>query len=57
MKLGSARELKAALREGILEGLADALRREGALVTAASRAAAAVVAPSRTAICVTAAGT
>jgi len=40
MKLNSARELKAALRDGILEGLADALRREGALVTAASRAAA-----------------
>lgn len=39
MKLDSARELKAALRGEILEGLAEALRREGAMVTAASRAA------------------
>jgi hypothetical protein len=40
MKLASARELKAALRDGVVDGMADALRREGALVTAASRAVA-----------------
>jgi hypothetical protein len=39
MKLSSARELKAALRDAVLPGLADALRRKGALVVAASRAA------------------
>jgi hypothetical protein len=39
MKLSSARELKAALRDTILEGMSDALRREGALILAASRAA------------------
>jgi hypothetical protein len=37
MKLASARELKAALRDGMLDGMAEALRREGVLVTAASR--------------------
>ena len=40
MKLASARELKAALRDGVVDGMAEALRREGALVTAASRAVA-----------------
>jgi hypothetical protein len=40
MRLSSARELKAALRDAILEGMADVLRREGALILAASRAAA-----------------
>jgi hypothetical protein len=38
MRLASARELKAALRDGILEGMADTLRRQGVLITAASRA-------------------
>jgi hypothetical protein len=38
MRLGSARELKVALRDAILEGMAGALRREGVLITAASRA-------------------
>ena len=38
MRLGSARELKVALRDAIVEGMAAALRREGALITAASRA-------------------
>jgi hypothetical protein len=38
MKLSSARELKAALRDAVLEGMADTLRREGALILAASRA-------------------
>jgi len=47
MQLESARELKAALRDGILDGMAEALRREGALVTAASRSAA-VPGPART---------
>lgn len=37
MKLQSARELKAALREALLEGMAETLRRQGVLVTAASR--------------------
>ena len=37
MKLSSARELKAALRDGVVEGMAEALRSEAALVTAASR--------------------
>lgn len=39
MRLQSARELKAAIRDAILEGLAATLRRQGALVVAASRAA------------------
>jgi len=39
MRLASARELKAAIREAVLEGLAGTLRREGALVVAASRVA------------------
>jgi len=47
MQLESARELKAALRDGIVDGMAEALRREGALVTAASRAAA-TPGPART---------
>jgi hypothetical protein len=38
MKLASARELLASLRGSVLEGMADTLRREGALVMAASRA-------------------
>jgi len=40
MKLASARELKAALRDGVVDGMAEALRREAALVTTASRSAA-----------------
>jgi hypothetical protein len=40
VRLDSARELKAALRDAVLQGMAAALRREGALITAASRAAA-----------------
>ena len=39
MKLSSARELKAALRDGVVEGMAEALRAEASLVTAASRMA------------------
>lgn len=39
MRLASARELKAAIREAMVEGLAEALRRRGVLVVAASRAA------------------
>jgi hypothetical protein len=39
MRLASARELKAAIRDGILEGLAPSLGGRGALVVAASRAA------------------
>jgi hypothetical protein len=37
MKLQSARELKAALRDGVVDGMAEALRAEASLVTAASR--------------------
>ena len=48
MRLGSARELKVALRDAILDGMADALRREGGLITAASRAPAAPPAAART---------
>jgi hypothetical protein len=39
MKLASARELKATIRDAILDGLAVILRRQGALVVAASRSA------------------
>jgi hypothetical protein len=39
MRLASARELKAAIREAIVEDLAQSLRRRGALVVAAGRAA------------------
>jgi hypothetical protein len=39
MRLQSARELKAALRGAVLDGLAETLSRRGALVVAASRAA------------------
>jgi len=48
MKLASARELKAALRDAILEGMAAALRREGALITAATRVAATTAPVART---------
>ena len=40
MKLASARELKAALRDGVVEGMAEALKRDAALVMTASRSAA-----------------
>jgi hypothetical protein len=48
MRLGSARELKVTLRDALLEGMAGALRRQGALITAASRAPAAPPPAERT---------